>query len=66
MKRTVQEGYTPPAFMVRSSMPWASADAQGLEFVAFACTLDAFENVLRRMSGLEDGITAKTELTDIR
>lgn len=57
VKRTAQEDYTPPAFMVRRSMPWASADAQGLEFVAFARTLDAFENVLRRMSGLVDGIT---------
>lgn len=65
MKRTAQEDYTPPAFMVRRSMPWARTEAQGLEFVAFARTLDAFENVLHRMSDLEDGITAQPELTDI-
>jgi len=26
-------------------------------FVAFGCTLDAFEAQMRRMAGLEDGIT---------
>jgi putative iron-dependent peroxidase len=56
VKRSAQESYAPPAFMLRRSMPWASANAQGLEFLAFGRSLDAFEQVLRRMAGLEDGI----------
>ncbi|MSO64974.1 MAG: Dyp-type peroxidase [Alphaproteobacteria bacterium] len=56
VKRSAQESFDPPAFMVRRSMPWATADAQGLEFIAFGDSLDRFERVLRRMAGLEDGI----------
>lgn len=56
VKRTAQESYDPAAFMVRRSMPWASAHAQGLEFVAYGESLDRFERVLRRMLGLEDGV----------
>lgn len=56
VKRTAQESYTPEAFMVRRSMPWATAFAKGLEFVAFGRSLDAYERVLRRMVGEEDGI----------
>ena len=57
VKRTAQESYEPPAFMVRRSMPWATAHEQGLEFIAYGNSLDQFERVLRRMVGLEDGIT---------
>jgi porphyrinogen peroxidase len=56
VKRSEQEGYDPPAFMVRRSMPWASAREQGLEFIAYGNSLDPFERVLRRMAGLDDGI----------
>ncbi len=56
VKRSAQESYAPPAFMLRRSMPWATAHAQGLEFVAYGRSLEAFEQVLRRMAGLEDGI----------
>ncbi len=56
MKRGAQESYDPPAFMVRRSMPWATAHAQGLEFIAYGASLDRYERVLRRMAGLEDGI----------
>ncbi|HEY3174921.1 MAG TPA: Dyp-type peroxidase [Candidatus Polarisedimenticolia bacterium] len=56
VKRTAQESYDPPAFMVRRSMPWATARQQGLEFIAYGHSLDLFERVLRRMLGLEDGI----------
>ena len=42
--------------MVRRSMPWATAQAQGLEFIAYCKSLEAFEQVLRRMAGLDDGI----------
>lgn len=56
VKRSAQESFEPAAFMLRRSMPWAAAHAQGLEFIAFGHSLDAFEQVMRRMAGLEDGI----------
>jgi putative iron-dependent peroxidase len=56
VKRTAQESFEPPAFMVRRSMPWAGADREGLEFVAFVASLDAFTRMMRRMAGREDGI----------
>ena len=56
VKRSAQESYDPPAFMVRRSMPWATAQQQGLEFIAYGESLDRFERVLRRMVGLDDGI----------
>jgi putative iron-dependent peroxidase len=56
VKRTAQESFDPPAFMVRRSMPWAGAQEEGLEFVAFVAALDGFERMMRRMAGLEDGI----------
>jgi putative iron-dependent peroxidase len=56
VKRTAQEDFDPPAFVVRRSMPWAGPDGEGLVFVAFGASLDAFEAQLRRMVGLDDGI----------
>ncbi|HUJ80120.1 MAG TPA: Dyp-type peroxidase [Nitrospiria bacterium] len=56
VKRSAQESYEPPAFMVRRSIPWATAHEQGLEFIAYGASLDAFERVLRRMAGLDDKI----------
>ncbi|WP_371367475.1 Dyp-type peroxidase [Pseudomonas sp. QL9] len=56
VKRTAQESFEPEAFVVRRSMPWTEGNDAGLMFLAFGCTLDAFEVQLRRMSGLEDGI----------
>jgi putative iron-dependent peroxidase len=56
VKRSAQESYDPPAFMVRRSMPWASATQEGLEFIAHVESLDRYERVLRRMVGLDDGI----------
>ena len=55
VKRTAQESFEPPAFMVRRSMPWASADREGLEFIAYVAGLDGFEQMLGRMVGAEDG-----------
>jgi putative iron-dependent peroxidase len=55
VKRTAQEDFEPEAFVVRRSMPWADATSEGLEFVAFGASLDAFEAQLTRMSGVEDG-----------
>ena len=57
VKRTAQENFEPAAFVVRRSMPWADAMRAGLVFVAFGCSLDAFEAQLRRMVGLDDGTT---------
>lgn len=56
VKRTAQESFDPEAFLVRRSMPWVSGDAQGLEFISYGRSLDAYEQILRRMLGLEDGI----------
>lgn len=57
VKRTAQETFSPPAFVLRRSMPWASGLEGGLMFVAFGHSLNAFEAQLRRMTGAEDGIT---------
>lgn len=57
VKRTAQESFSPEAFVLRRSMPWVEAQAAGLYFVAFGHSLDAFTAQMRRMSGLEDGIT---------
>ena len=51
VKRTAQESFSPPAFVLRRSMPWASGLEGGLMFVAFGHSLDAFEAQLRRMVG---------------
>lgn len=56
VKRAAQEDYDPPAFMVRRSMPWASATQEGLEFIAHVESLDRYERVLHRMVGHDDGI----------
>jgi len=57
VKRTAQELFDPEAFMVRRSQPWASDDGQGLEFIAYGASLDAFERMLTRMVGIEDGLS---------
>jgi len=57
VKRTAQESYDPPAFIVRRSMPYGSVAEHGLYFVAYGASFDPFERILRRMAGLEDGIT---------
>jgi putative iron-dependent peroxidase len=57
VKRTAQESFAPPAFMVRRSHSWAGPDGQGLEFIAYVAALDTFETMLKRMAGLEDGVT---------
>lgn len=56
-KRTEQESFDPEAFVLRRSMPFADPDCEGLMFVAFGKSFDAFEAQLRRMVGLEDGVT---------
>jgi putative iron-dependent peroxidase len=55
-KRTEQESFEPEAFVLRRSMPFAEPGCEGLMFVAFGKSFDAFEVQLRRMAGLDDGI----------
>ncbi len=57
VKRTAQEDFDPEAFIVRRSMPWADTEKSGLVFVAFGHSVDAFEALLKRMVGEDDGIT---------
>jgi putative iron-dependent peroxidase len=57
VKRTCQADFIPPAHVLRRSMPWAEGNQSGLVFAAFGRSFDAFESLLRRMSGAEDGIT---------
>ncbi len=55
-RRSQQEGFDPPAFMVRRSMPYGSLREHGLYFVAYVAALETFERMLSRMAGVEDGI----------
>jgi porphyrinogen peroxidase len=57
VKRTAQESFDPPAFMLRRSMPWLMSTQAGLMFVAFGKSHAAFEAQMRRMAGQEDGVT---------
>ena len=56
VKRTEQESFDPEAFVLRRSMPWANEDQEGLVFVAFGKSFDAFEVQMQRMVGADDGI----------
>ncbi len=56
VKRTAQEDFSPEAFVVRRSMPWSEGEQAGLVFVAFGASVDAFEALLKRMTGSDDGI----------
>lgn len=57
VKRTAQESFEPEAFVVRRSMPWIDGARAGLMFVAFGASFDAYEAQLRRMVGIDDGVT---------
>jgi len=56
VKRAAQESFTPEAFVLRRSMPWVDGGKEGLVFVAFGRSFDAFEAILHRMVGAQDGI----------
>lgn len=56
VKRTAQEDFDPPAFMLRRSMPWGDARRHGLQFIAFVADPSAARRQLERMMGLEDGL----------
>ena len=55
IKRTAQEDFEPEAFVVRRSMPWADAGHEGLVFVAFGKSFDAYATLLKHMVGADDG-----------
>jgi putative iron-dependent peroxidase len=57
VKRTAQEDFSPEAFVLRRSMPWNDSEQAGLIFVAFGASLLAYEALLKRMTGTDDGIT---------
>jgi len=56
VKRTAQEDFDPEAFVLRRSMPWANETEEGLVFVAFGKSFDAFEALMQRMLGNDDDI----------
>jgi putative iron-dependent peroxidase len=56
VKRTAQESFSPEAFVLRRSMPWAEDTDAGLVFVSFGHSFVAFEALLNRMLGKEDEI----------
>lgn len=56
VKRSAQEDFEPEAFMLRRSMPWAMGMDGGLMFVAFGHSFNAFEDIMERMMGEDDGI----------
>ena len=56
VKRTAQESFSPPAFMLRRSMPYGDLREHGLYFVAYGASLDPFERVLSAMAGAKDGV----------
>ena len=56
VKRTAQEDFDPEAFVLRRSMPWADDSWEGLVFVSFGNSLNAFEALLNRMVGADDGV----------
>lgn len=56
VKRAAQESFDPEAFILRRSMPWVDGTRAGLNFVAFGKSFNAYEAILNRMVGAEDGI----------
>jgi CDGSH-type Zn-finger protein/uncharacterized Fe-S cluster protein YjdI len=56
IKRTEQEGFDPPAFVLRRSMPWGDTRRHGLQFMAFSSHLDKVQRLLSRMMGLADPV----------
>lgn len=57
VNRADQGKFDIDADIMRRSMPWANEHGEGLMFMAFCENLDRFEVQMRRMAGLDDGIT---------
>jgi putative iron-dependent peroxidase len=56
VRRTAQESFDPPTFLLRRSMPWGGLGAHGLLFFAYATEVAAFDRMMSRMLGEEDGV----------
>jgi putative iron-dependent peroxidase len=56
VKRTAQESFDPPTFILRRSMPYGGIAEHGLYFIAYGESLDRFERQVHRMTGRDDGI----------
>lgn len=56
VKRTDQESFSPEIHLWRKSMPWGDLSRNGLQFIAFASAIDHVEAMLRRMTGMDDGV----------
>jgi putative iron-dependent peroxidase len=56
VRRSGAKSVDPHAFMLRRSMPWTQEMSGGLMFVAFVNALEAFEAILKRMTGDGDAI----------
>ena len=56
VKRSAQEDFDPEAFMLRRSMPWVREQKAGIEFIAYAKSTQPFDQIMKRMVGLEDGV----------
>ncbi|TNF33751.1 MAG: Dyp-type peroxidase [Gammaproteobacteria bacterium] len=56
VKRTEQNDYTPPIFILRRSMPWQQGLNAGLMFIAFTAVQDTFNLFWHNMLGMNDGI----------
>jgi len=57
VNRSDQGTFDINADIIRRSLPWSNEHGEGLMFVAFCENLDRFEVQMRRMAGLNDGIT---------
>jgi putative iron-dependent peroxidase len=57
VRRSAQESFAPPAFLLRRSMPFGGLRAAGLHFLAFGADLGRFTRIMRRMAGHDDGVT---------
>lgn len=57
VNRTDQASFESDADILRRSMPFSNQSGDGLMFLAYCENLDRFEMQMRRMAGLNDGIT---------
>lgn len=56
IKRTDQESFEPPAYILRRSMPWGDVRRHGLQFIAFMDHPIKVQRMLERMVGVHDGL----------
>ncbi|GAA6140809.1 Dyp-type peroxidase [Hydrogenophaga sp. 5NK40-0174] len=54
--RVNHRSFSPPAVLLRRSMPYVDGNEGGFAFACFAPSFDPFERLLTRMTGAEDGI----------